>query len=271
MPIPRIVFIIVSCISLFSCSIGRQAFYVSPLNGLTNQYRTTPLKKDSIKSATYLNASISGGGDNEGGTDSKFSFTTGVSRSHNFRNFQARYGAGVALGNYQVKPYDSIGNNETVNYRIINQNAGNYFFGAGMVEGAINFVRPNKLGEWRVIGLESSFASEFGSYLNFRKDLPDSAATLIIRNPFFGTAGLFTEFVNRSGKSLYGLKFGYGIALGCEYRNLNIPDSYYLTEVIRYRYVSLAFHLSKDRYTGFFQGVFAGKSNSAVFGINYRL
>lgn len=271
MHIPRIVFIIVTCISLFSCSIGRQAFYVSPLNGLSNQYRTTPLKKDSARSATYLNASISGGGDNEGGTDSKFSFTTGFSRSHNLGNFQARYGIGIALGNYQVKPYDSVGNNETVNYRIINQNAGNYFFGAGMIDGAINFVHPTNIGEWRVIGIETTLAREFGSYLDFRKTFPDTAATLIIRKPFYGAAGLFTEFVNRSGGSLYGFKFGYGISLGSEYKNLNIPDAYYLTEVVRFRYVSFAIHYTKNRWTGSFQGIFAGKSNNAVFGMNYRL
>ena len=267
----RFLLIIISGFLLTGCSIGRQAFYVSPLNGLTNQYRSVPLKKDSVLSASYLNASLSGGGDNEGGTDSKYSFNIGFSRSHNLGSFQARYGTGLTLGSYQVKPYDSIGNNETVDYRIINQNAGNYFFGAGMIDGAINFVHPTNRGEWRVIGLETTLASEFGSDLDLRKRFPDTAATLVIRDPFYGAAGLFTEFVNRSGESLYGFKFGYGISLGSAYNNHHIPDAYYITEVVRFRYVSMAFHLTKERWTGFFQTVFAGKSNNALLGMNSRL
>lgn len=254
-----------------SCSIGKQAFYVSPFNGISTRYHTIPLQSDSIKASTFINSSLSIGGDNEGRLDNKYSFSTGLSRSHNVGNFQGWYGAALVLGSYNMKRYDSIGNNATVNYKIINQNAGNHFFGGVGFDGGINFVHSFNNGEWRVMGVETSLQNEFGNYQEVRKNLPDSAATLIIKDRFFGTAGLFSEIAGKSGETIFGAKFGGGIALGSRYRNSGIMDTYFLRKKVSFHYFNFTLHYTKQKWTGYFQSTFTSKSNNALLGANFRI
>lgn len=264
------IFLFCSSFFLFSC-IGRQAYYVSPFNGITNPYHTIPMHQDSVKSATYFNSAISVGGTNEGKTDPVYSLTTNISRSNNFSIFQAHYGAGLTIGSYKMKSYDSTGNNNTVNYSVINQHAGNYFFGGGGFDGGINFVTGSENFEWRIIGAETSLRQEFGNYVHVRNHIPDSAATVVVRNRFFGTVGLFTEIVTKGHTSQTGFKLGWGTVTGSDYHNFNFTDSYFASNPPRFDYFLFNVNTTTNRWTAYLQGNFAKKATSCFVGMNYRI
>jgi hypothetical protein len=258
------------CICLFSC-IGRQAYYVSPFNGITNPYHSIPMHADSIKSASYLNTAISLGGANEGETDPVYSFTGNLSRSNNFGIFQAYYGAGLTVGSYKIKPYDSVGNNNTVNYTIINQHKGNYFFGGGGFDGGINFVTGSENFEWRIFGIETSLRQEFGKYVHVRNNIPDSAATVVVRNRFYGTFGMFTEIVGKGRRTETGCKLGFGGTIGSDYHNFHFTDSYFAQNPPSFGYFTLNVHTTANKWTGYIQGNFAKKAAACLIGMNYRI
>lgn len=266
----KLLFLFFISFYLVGC-IGRQAYYVSPFNGITNPYHTIPMHKDSIKSASYLSSVISMGGANEGETDPVYSFTANLSRSHNFSFFQAYYGAGLTVGSYKIKPYDSLGNNHTVNYRLINQQTGNYFFGGGGFDGGINVVTGSEKFEWRIFGAETSLRQEFGNYVHARNHIPDSAATVVVRNRFYGTFGFFTEILGRGRNSETGCKLGMGGAIGSDYHNFHFKDSYFAKNPPSFGYVLLNVHTTVNKWTAYIQGNFAKKAASCFIGMNYRI
>jgi len=226
---------------------------------------------DSIKSASYLNTTISLGGANEGETDPVYSFTGNLSRSNNFGIFQAYYGAGLTVGSYKIKPYDSVGNNNTVNYTIINQHKGNYFFGGGGFDGGINFVTGSENFEWRIFGIETSLRQEFGKYVHVRNNIPDSAATVVVRNRFYGTFGMFTEIVDKGRRTETGFKLGFGGTIGSDYHNFHFTDSYFAQNPPSFGYFTLNVHTTANKWTGYIQGNFAKKAAACLIGMNYRI
>jgi hypothetical protein len=264
--LPSIIFLLL----LQSC-VGRQAFYMSPFNGLTGTYHTVPMLRDSVRSATYASAVFSSGSANDNGSDRVLAFRAGLSRSHSFGRFGAWYGASFIAGNYEVSTFDSFFNNNTVRYKIINQLAGRKAFTGGSLDGGLHFIVPGKKGEWRVLGVEGSYAREYGDYLHFRQVLPDSAATIISRDPNFGTLGGYTEYVGRSGDFQIGMKVAFGTVLGRIYHPSSVADTYILDDEISFNYTNLTFHLSSGKWTGFLQGNFAGKATHFVAGTNFRL
>lgn len=255
---------------LFSC-IGRQAYYVSPFNGITPAYHTVPMRSDSIKSAFYLNGALGTGGANEGLTDTKFLGTVDISQSHNFGIFQAYYSLGFTAGSYKLKPYDSVGNNKTVNYRIINQNTGTYFFGGPGFDGGINLVSAGRKSEWRIFGVETSLRQEIGQYGKVRDGIPDSAATVVIRNRFFGTVGIFTDIVAKTSTGPLGFKFGWGTVLGNTYHHFTFKDSYFSQNPPFFGYFNFTVHLSSNKWTGYIQSNAAKKAATFIIGANYRI
>jgi hypothetical protein len=262
---------LISSFFLFSC-IGRQAYYVNPFNGITPPYRTIPMKSDSVGHASFINFGFSGGNANDWYSDHKLSLSTSFSRSHNFGNFQAHYGLGMTIGSYTVSRFDSVYSNSTVDYKIINQNAGKYFFGGWGFDGGINIVSTKENFEWRILGVETSLRHEFGDFLRFRQRLPDSAASLIIRNPDLGTVGLFTEFVMKSkDESRIGLKFNYGSVVGNSYRFDYIRDSYFYKRPVHFNYLGMSLSWTKEAITAYISGDFAGKSRNCFLGCNVRL
>lgn len=262
--------IVLTAVVLLTGCIGRQAYYVSPLNGLNNPYRSVPLNSDSVKSSTYVGGVFSAGSANDGESDKKYSFLGSISRGNNFGKFQARYGASITAGSYKMAHFDSVGNHSTVNYSVINQNAGTYFFGGAGMDFGINFVLSGKKSEWRLIGGEASIHHEFGDYFKARNRIPDSAATLVIREKLFATAGLFTEFVGKAGNTQIGGKLGWGTAIGHRYHP-NFTDGFFQQHPISFGYFNFAFHITYGQWTGYMQGNMADKSNNMLFGLNYRL
>lgn len=255
---------------LFTGCIGRQAFYVSPFNGANNPYHTIPLKHDSIQSAFYINALLTRGAANDNKGDIIFAGYSNISQSLNFGDFQAFYGIGFSLGSYNVDRFESTGNNATVDPVAINANAGNKAFSGYGFDGGINFTIPFKNGEWRAIGIETSLRKEFGDYLAFRKGLPNTAATLIIRNDSYVTAGGYSDIIGYSGDVAYGLKLGFGSVLNKEYKQF-ILDSDVVRSYVKYNYANVTFHVSKKKWTGFLQFNEGGKASNILLGSNYRL
>jgi hypothetical protein len=247
----------------------QQNYLMSPLDLNSNTYHAMPLHSDSIRSAIYGNLGITNGIYNYEGRDNLYSFSGQFHRSHDFRGFQAYYGAGLSIGSYHVSPY-SIYEIEGIPLRdtLISVSTGSHqFFGAYGFNGGMNLVVPLPGGgEWRIIGFETFVGKEFGSYLNFRKSLPDSAGNILETNAWTETLGGTSEILwkRRSGTEL-----GYKIALGGTfisagtYRGNRSYDLPY--------YFSHTFHLSKGNFTGYCQLNFGVHSGSFQFGMNYQL
>ena len=254
----------------FTGCVGRQAYYVSPFNGLNNHYHTIPLQADSIRSAFYAKGSLSWGHANDFREDRSFAGNLNLSHSLNFGSFQAFYGAGVSTGSFSVDTFEMNGNNETVNPSVINAAAGKKRFSGVGFEGGINVVVPMQNGEWRALGVETSFRKEFGSYLAFRKNLPDSAATWIVRSDTYGTIGGFTEILAEGHLTTYGFKFGAGTVIGKNYRSRSIVDNGIGGQNLIYNYLHITFHLTRGKWTGYLQCNDATKATAFLMGANYR-
>ena len=252
--------------TLTSCF--RQAYFLSPFNANTNYYHAMPMSKDSVKSATYISGALSAGGSNDYFNDEVFSFNGYFHRSHNFDKLQAWYGANLSLGSYNV---DRDGYYFNPNYTNSVYGGGTKFFGGVGVSGGMNLVVPmGTRHEWRVIGIESTLQNEYGSYLNFRKNLPDSAANAIAKNRIFATAGLTTEFVfrRRSGTTL-----GYKVAIGSSLQQgtRTYFDYNNYGGSIAPMYVSNTFQITRKSVTGFGQLNFGDYAANFQMGITYRL
>lgn len=252
----------------FTSCIERTAYYVSPFNANHNAYHTIPRQADSIHSAFYAGLAIYSGSANEEQTDHVFSVQANLSGAHNFNNFQAYYSGNVSLGNYKIAAIPTGSYTSTIRPAAINRSAGNNSFGGVGFDGGANYVLPFKDGEWRVIGAETSVQNEFGKYLQFRKQLPDSAATFLVKNSSFVTLGGYTELVGRIIGLTGGVKFAYGTVLTSDYKNLDVYDMD--GHRLRYNYFNMVFHLSNKKVTGYITANIACKASGVFLGANYK-
>jgi hypothetical protein len=257
----------------------QQAYYVSPFNGNLGDYQPLPLHADSAHTAVYARGAYFSGGANDNNTDAFEGGSLAVSVAHQFSVLQCYYGLGLSLGDYKVGKWGSeftglLGPNVVYmpppNYQQLDSLSGNRSFGGASFSGGINLVIPFGDGsEWRVLGIETHLQHEFGDYLAFRNKLPDSLATLIVRNPFFGTVGLTTEIVARVGNGDLGFRLSNGWMLCADYLNLNIYDSVD-QRLLRYAYIDCAVHYTYRQFTAFFQTERGTKAGSAHMGFVYR-
>lgn len=119
------------------------------------------------------------------------------------------------------------------------------------------------------MGVETSLQNENGKYLQFRKQLPVSAATYAVRSSFFGTIGAYTEVIVLVKSLPLGLKFAYGTTFGSEYNGVEIYDI--KGERLIYNYFKGTLHLTYKRFTCYMQGNESRKASGVIMGINYRL
>ncbi len=259
-------------VSFSSCIIERPTYYVSPFNGNSTAYHTMPLKKDSIKTATYTGGNLYFGRANTNQTDKVIHFEGNIYQAKQFGIFQAYYGANAGFGNYKVAPFDTATDYTTANWKALNAMAGNKFYGSIGAEGGINLVHVTRHGEWRIIGTELSTHHELGSYAKFRKNLPDNAANLIIRSPNFSTVGFNTETVRKTNHGSYSLQFAYGFVLGKSYSRVEALN--YLTQIpehINYNYSTLTFQYTYAKWTGYLQSTGAAYASGVRIGGVYHL
>ena len=267
------IFICLLFITLFSsCIVERPTYYVSPLNGNSTSYHAIPLKKDSIKTATYASGSLYFGSANTSQTDKVFQFEGAVYQTKQFGIFEAYYGANVLLGNYKVTPFDTASFYTNANWKALNARSGNKLYEGIGVEGGIDLVHVTRHGEWRIIGAELSTHQEFGDYVSFRKNLPADAANLIIRSGNLTTIGFNTETIRKTKQGSYSLKFAYGFNLGKAYTNAQALDFTTQTvEHIPYRYATLTFQYTYQKWSGYVSSTGGDYANGFRLGAIYRL
>jgi hypothetical protein len=258
---------------LEGCFTHRQAYYFSPFNGNHSTYNPIPLISDSMSSASYAGQSITTGSANYRSHDKLTSFKTRLHRSHSGTKFQFYYGADMTLGYYDVKPYDTFSSRfivDFLNAETINRNAGKKFFGGFGLSGGLDYVLSlGNRTEWRVMGIESSYNNEFGEYLTFRRLLPDSAVTAIVRSKLYGTLGLSTEIVARIGMGNGGVKLGYGWILGNAYNH--IYDPWPNDPRIKFRYFFMVFQYTLRRWSWFTDFNFGTRTTQVQFGTSFRI
>lgn len=258
------------CLAVGSC-ITPRSYIMSPMDINSSPYQSLPSTVDSQKAATYASFAFNGGGSNQTLRDGVFGIRAGISRSYQFGSFQAYYGGGINLGNYSMadgyayRDYRPLNGMNDTSYHYLSSNK---FFGSYRVGGGMNLVIPfgNGRGEWRIIGFETSYQREFGDYVRYRKQLPDSVADLVASYNQIFTLGGTTELV---GISRHGTEIGYKVAVGA----VLFPAGTYRGEDKGFKpyYMSHALHLTKRKVTGFVQFNIGAHAASFQFGMNYNL
>jgi len=254
------------------CHTYQQAFFTSPFNGAANDYHPLPQIIDSAHTAVYVQGSWFSNTGNNSYRDDIDGFRGSFTVAHHNDFLQAWYGGDLSLGRYKMGTWQDSIYGAILLYKpdILNDYAGSHFFGGFGFHGGANFVIPTPGGEWRVFGVEGALHHEFGNYLSIRKELPDSAATLIARSPTYGTIGFTTELVGNLEHGDFGFRLAIGRALGSPYWAPNIRD-HNNGDYIHYKYVDLTAHLTYERYTAYGQLCFATKSAGVNIGLAYRL
>jgi len=249
---------------LSSCT--QYAYYQSPFQSNTASYKTMPLYSDSIRRAVYANATFTTGGANYNYRDGINGGIASIYRTHTARHLQAFYGLTGTLGNYHVKPYNGKMLNKNLDTTVINNNAGGKFFGGWGATGGLSLNIPFAKNEWR-IGAELSWQQEFGSLLNFRKNLPDTAANLIGASNNYMTVAFTSDLVFHMPKGA----IGYKIALVKSSVLLHGFDRDRIPYSMAPGFVSQTIHVTVNQVTGFSQVNFGTYSMSIQVGLNYRL
>lgn len=245
-------------------------FFHSPLQGNSAVYRAMPLASDSEKSATYVSAALSLGGMNQLWRDGVYKLQAGVHKGHVLNQFRLNYGAALAAGYYNVKPYY----NYTGSGASTITDNGTKSFGAWGLYAGLSAARPlGRRGEWRYIGIEGSLYNEFGKYYNFRRHLADSVAEEVDRHKSLGSLGVNTELVFK-GRS--GNKFGIKIAAGSFLRRLQYTNSsnsnyYYHGPHDDLLYLSATPHFTVRKTTTWFQLNLATHAAHFQVGFNFKL
>jgi hypothetical protein len=261
------------------CTVVQQeAFYVSPFNGNNEDYHPLPQRTDSVHTAVYVHGSFFAGAANDKGTDYFSGGNAGIFVAHHFGLFQCYYGGDLSIGTYHLGRWDTSYTFLPFVARAIppptagqlNQYAGPRTFGGTGYSAGINMFIPMGQSEWRFLGLETTAHHEFGDYLALRRKLPDSTATLIVRNPSFGTLGLTTEMTGRTGQGEFGFRLAHGWVLSSPYGQTDIYDNLSKSR-LRYRYTSFSFHYSYRRYTGYMMVQTGAKASSFNTGLVYRV
>ena len=235
------------------------SYLLSQLHTDSHPYYTIPVKSDSIKSATYVNAHFTTGAANYDLRDNTYDFQGSFSRSHNFGHFQAYYAANIILGDYDLHDYS----NNNISYPQQNK-----YFGAYGFNGGIDLAETiDRHGSEFRIGAESSLQREFGDYLAFRKSLPDSAIDILDKEKFVKTLGIYVEIIKKMRSSGNELGYKLGVGSSAVSRKHYQGDS----SQINPTYFTNTFHFTRNSFTTFAQFNVGTKDVSFQIGGSYRL
>lgn len=269
--LPFLLFLLGSC--------GTQyAYFQSPFHANTSVYKTIPTQNDSSHSAFYASGVFTATGTNQSMRDGVFGFIGSLYGSHSSRHIQGYYGLTGMLGNYNVNDYSPQGDpdrrgflaspyNHNMNDSLINLHAGRQSFGGWGATGGINYCIPFDKCEWRIIGLEACWQQEFGNYLKFRNQLPDTAANLISRNRNTLSLGINSDliFYTRKGSA------GYKLAFNWFTDNMTLYNKDRGASSDRSAFVSQTIHITEKRITGFGTLNMGSHAVGVQLGMNYRL
>jgi hypothetical protein len=265
------------------CAGPQQAFYVSPFNGNNTEYHTIPKRGDSVHKALYGSVSFFKATANTNNVDDLWGVHASIYAAHQYDFVQFYYGASLSLGSYNMGQWAyapsvpssylssySTSNSYYANTDQLNTYTGGYTFGGLGFQGGINAVVPIGIGEWRLLGVETSVIHEFGNYLSLRRQMPDSIATLINRSSLFATVGIYSELIGHVREGEFGFRWAYGTALGHAYSDPGIEDND-TGSPLRYLYFNFSFHYTYHRMTAYVMINQATKVTGEQAGINYRL
>jgi hypothetical protein len=273
MKYPNLYLVLLLLLFMNSC-VPRYAYFQSPFQSTTSSYKAIPMKADSLRSAVYASGLFTIGGANQHLRDGITAFSGSIHRSHHFGPIQGYYGVTGSLGKYKVDnfiPQSTNGRffNNNLNDSLLNNMAGNKFFGGWGFTGGVNAVVPFRgRHEWRVFGVEAAWQKEFGDYLDFRKQLPDTAANLIDQRDQYFTLAFSTDIVWRVRRGSIGLKSGYTTLTRSLTRYGQQNNS-------RRRFTpgfwSETIHFETRKVTGFWQFNLGSYTLNMQAGLNYRL
>ncbi|HVS95902.1 MAG TPA: hypothetical protein VHE54_05425, partial [Puia sp.] len=244
-------------------------------------YHSLPLANDSAHTAFYAGSAFYWGGAIDRHNDHLDGWSFSGYVAHHVRGFQCFYGLDLSLGTYVVGKWDtsfSVLGLLSASYWVpprqganLEPFAGYKFYGSTSFSAGINGVLPFRHGgEWRYLGLETSLHREFGDYLAFRQQLPDSLVTLNVKSRYFGTIGITSEIIGRTRNGEWGLRFATGGVLGSAYNRLHIFDTVENRPLV-YGYTDLSFHVTYRRFTGYIQVDDATHATTGRLGVVYRI
>ncbi|MET0299516.1 MAG: hypothetical protein ABW036_07135 [Flavitalea sp.] len=227
-----------------------------------------PLVSDSVKTKTYAGGVFTLGAANQQNLDEHYNFQGEVHRAHTFRSVQFHYGLNAMIGSYNPKSILQHGYPSGIAYPQ-SVYPGRKFYGGIGAFGGVNFVIPfEKGGEWRVVGLESNFQQEFGSYARYRKNLPDTFANAIQSQGYYHTIGVTTNIIRTLKRP--GNRFGYKLGVFVATTPVIQTEQMFRYQVIP-TYISNTLHFTKDRLNGFFQLNFGTYTVAFQTGASIRL
>lgn len=268
-----IAYSIVCMLLILLTSCQTSSYYVSPMYGSNNSYRTLPFMSDSVKSSLYANGAVTVGSTNENLHDDVYTMQGNIYNANQFGRWKAWYGTGLSSGIYDAKPF-ALGQviNPNFDTGYINTHAGSYYFGSFNLNGGVVYCLPIEGGsEWRVLQFSPSFQKEFGAYKNFRKGLlHDSVAiTGLATSSTLTTLSLGSELSIKSTKhEWYNISFSYSWIAGNEYKNRHL--TYYNEEPPRrYNYFTFSGAYTFKQHTPFIQCSLGHRFSSLQVGYNY--
>jgi hypothetical protein len=215
-----------------------------------------------------------GGSANKEKNDGVKGANASIHLAHRFGAIQVYGGLNGSLGNYNVRTWDTAGfllrYLPPRHYEQLNELAGRRSFGGIGFSGGIDYAFLLGGGDELRVGGETVLYREYGKYHDYRTKLPDSITTLVVRDRFYGQAGISVEIVGKIRDGELGFRVARGWALGSGYNYLNVYDSLW-AKLLEYGYFSVSFHLTQGRCTFYTQ---LDKGTMAVtghLGLVYRL
>ena len=265
----------ISCMLLLFSFTGcsSSSYYVSPMYGSSNIYRTLPFVSDSVKSSLYANGAITLASTNQNLHDHVYALQGNLYNAHQFGRWKAWYGIGLSSGVYHIsafRPNDVINPNFDTGY--INAHAGTYFFGSFNLNAGLLYCLPMEEGsEWRILHFSPSFQKEFGEYKNFRTALQKEsiAVTGLATSNTLTTLSLGSELSIKSRKQeWFNIGLTYSWIAGREYRNTHLT---FLDEEPprRYNYLTISGAYTFNRHTPFVQFSVGHRLTNLQVGYNY--
>ena len=249
------------------------SYYVSPMYGSSNSYRTLPFMSDSVKSSLYANGAITLGSTNQNLHDDVYTLQANIYNAHQFARWKIWYGTGLSSGLYHARAFtEGYVVNPNFDTGYINAHTGAYYFGSFNLNAGILYCLPLENGsEWRVLHFSPSFQQEFGDYKQFRQNLrSDSIAiTGVATGNTLATLSLGSELSIKSRKhEWFNVGLTYSWIAGKEYRNTHL--TYLFNDPPRrYNYFTLSGAYTYRQHTPFIQCSFGHRLINLQVGYNY--
>lgn len=269
-PLPKLVFAALFMFVLIGCQ--TRSYYISPLYGSSNTYKTLPFTADSTKSSLYVNGAFNLSGTNEDLRDNVFNFQGNIYNVHQLSIVKLFYGAGLGAGSYNVSKYDTVTYNPQFDTLSINKLAGGKFFGSANLMGGLVITIPFSLNfEWRILGISATLQKEFGSYLHFRNIVQRDSIKVngIAKSSVLGTLNFSTEFAFKTRRGQFTILNQFTGLLGKEYKDAFFGE--FGMERHNYGYWTGTYSYTINRSTISLTGIAGTRLMSLQLGYNHSL